>query len=115
MFFLKTLSEDPSTQVRNKASQIHEALASSLLQQEESEVCETEIEGPSIEIDSANEDTLFDLSFEPEADCFQEPNIQEEREKEERTNPELGVSNSAGNLMGRFAVLTHKIFGKIYG
>jgi hypothetical protein len=115
LFFLKTLSEDPSTQVRNKASQIHDALASSLLQQEESEVGETEIAGPSIEIDSANEDTLFDLSFEPEADCFQEPNIQEEREKEERTNPELEVSNSAGNLMGRFAVLTHKIFGKIYG
>ena len=113
LHFLKTLSEDPSAPVRKKAALIQAALASQIIPEQES--------NQSIELNEisiANEkdsDVLFELSFEPQENCFQQIEGKAVQSETQQPEADLEDANNTGSVLGRFVALTHKIFEKIYG
>ncbi|MDX1314864.1 MAG: hypothetical protein R3356_05125, partial [Eudoraea sp.] len=112
LHFLKSLKHDPSALVRKKAAVIQVELASRLMQVLESkkEVVTNDISS----IDNIPFDPLFELSFEPQTDCFHESAQQEEVVLQTKTEMTAEPDNS-GSVLGRFVSLTHKIFERIYG
>ena len=111
LYFLRSLSEDPSAHVRKKAALILEELTSHLMQ-EDSETMD--LGGQESQMEEDSPDFLFDLNFEPSLDKLTDA----EDNSAAQSNQATKVKEEAGNqgtFMGRFITLTHKMFEKIYG
>ncbi|MCX2719582.1 HEAT repeat domain-containing protein [Lentiprolixibacter aurantiacus] len=114
VYFLKTLSDDPSELVQKKASKILADLSKQLEQQKSKEE-PVVVSGARVN-EQAVPDVLFELSFEPEEDCFRDPDEDEPELIARRSKqPVEKKAENPGNFLGNFISLTHKILEKVYG
>ena len=114
-YFLTTLADDPSKQVREKAARVQKELESRLSfetlgaedtedRKEEGLEASAEIQGPLFELD-------FELDLEYAGQSDDTPNQNEWNTALSQDDANL----AKGNLMSQFLSLSHKILEKIYG
>lgn len=112
-FFLTTLVDDPSIQVRQKAARIQKEMESRLSAEflgtagvdDDNPMHETEEE-------IQGSGSLFELGFELDP----EYGVENKPESEQEVSPDKTEQDSAsGKFLGHFIALSHKILEKIYG